>query len=220
MAVSALALALMLMRRLRPVHDELAAVECPYTDAEYDVSDSDPRWVLGDALPEPEPDPVNLDWEALFDDEQLELPFISAFVPPSLPDRPDPPPLGETFSDECLLLVSEFKAACAPGTDGSPGINVAAAAEWLIRTAFWPSATKRTMEYRADRRRAALIAYTLVQELADFDGLHDQKRDVLGRVKCLCEMASPSGHSGQYMGVVGRVRLCRPKRCPNGVLRR
>lgn len=208
MAVSVLALALMLMTRLRVVEDDgtsagMGDAFCPLTGEEEEVIRAGPLWMMGEAPPRlaPEPDFHDLEWDGILEDEGLDWALAGACAPLAPLPQDQLPFLGRELTGSCARLVLNFKSACGPGPDGAPGLNAAAAAEWLIQKAFWPGSGRK--EGFPTSGKSPLPATTLVRELERFDGLHDEERDALGRVQFHTGLLDKNTHTGQYMGVAG-----------------
>ena len=202
MAIAVLAFALMLMNRVRRVaaadgNAHLAGNRNPPAKSDDDLPDGKVRWLIGDASAAS--DEASDASDRGCGDEGLDLALAGASTPAA---AVPPPSLGHRLPKPSSRLLGDFKAACAPGPDGSPGLNVVASADWLLRKAFWPTARKQGEVVLSPRE--PLPAAKLAQRLIDHEGLHDEERDALGRVEFHCMLNSGPGRNGHYLGIAGQ----------------
>ena len=181
MAVSVVALALMLMRR------------CPRQDG----GSASGRLA---AVPRASGSGGGGEPHFPFDDEEADLELIDvlALVETGLPTRKcmDWPELAESSR----WLVRRFQEASAPTSRGSSGMNAVALASWLLNEAFWPVAR----EPGDSRPSDGLPGERLALDLKRFTGLTDEEDEALRRMLMLCGLAGrDAGRNPHYQGIAG-----------------
>lgn len=113
-------------------------------------------------------------------------------------DAPDPPERDEwCLPWDSRKIERRFHEACAPGADGSPGLNAVAAAGWLLGEAFLPDGIEA-----ADRDLFSVPGTQLAKDVGRQPGLTDEERDAVRRASEACSLATESS-SPQYMGLAG-----------------
>lgn len=118
---------------------------CPLTGEVFEecgAVEPEPRWIVGEdpSGPETGPGVDELKWDRVLEDDCLDWSLAGACALLAPLPQPERPPLGKELTGPCGRMMLNFQSACGPGRGGSPGLNAATAAEWLIRKAFWPGA--------------------------------------------------------------------------------